>query len=75
MAIEVDPKKDHRNMWLDICKPSFVGCCSHKREQGSAANENREHQTLSDFVGGETDGRCRFRLCPGPIRGCNSGPG
>ena len=32
-------------------------CCSHEREQGSFANVNREHQTLSDFVGGETDGR------------------
>ena len=49
--------------------------CSHVKEQGSFANVNQEHQTWSDYVGGETDGRLRFCLCPGPISRGHSGSG
>ena len=38
----------------------LCGMLSTRVGAGELVNVNREHQALSDFVGGETDGR--FRL-------------
>ena len=40
-----------------------------RKEQGSSATVNREHQALSDFVGGETNGRFRFVSALGRVAG------